>query len=222
MWPFRKSNVKSTSIKHRIKKVLSRLFPDYLIVDGSKTGLSAITFDDGPCPGNTERILEVLEQSNIKATFFLSGEEAEKSPELVKLIHSKGHQLANHGYFHKKSHELGRGEYISGVLRTHSLLEKAAGEKIKKVFRPPFGELNLGAGISLLKQGYQYAMWSYDTCDSYVETDIQILEHIKEDKPREAEIFLMHEDYHHLASALPDLIKMLRKDGHRFVRLDEI
>ena len=214
--------MKSTSIKHRIKTIISRIFPDYLIVDGRKTGFSAITFDDGPCPGNTERILEILEKSNINATFFLSGEVAEKSPDLVKLIHSKGHQLANHGYFHKKSHELGRSEYIAGVIRTHNLLEQAAGEKIKKVFRPPFGELNLGVGISLIKQGYQYAMWSYDTCDSFVDTDAQILEHVETDKPREAEIFLMHEDYQHLASALPDLIKMLQKDGHRFARLDEM
>jgi peptidoglycan-N-acetylglucosamine deacetylase len=214
--------VKNTSIKHRIKQGLSRLFPDYLIVDSGKTGLSAITFDDGPCPGNTERILNVLEKNNIKATFFLSGEEAEKSPGLIKLIHSKGHQLANHGYFHKKSHELGKSEYVSGVIRTHALLESAVGEKIKKVFRPPFGELNISAGISLLKQGFQYAMWSYDTRDSYVDTDTQILEHLRNDKPREAEIFLMHEDYPHLASALPDLIKILKKDGHSFVRLDEI
>ena len=214
--------MKVDSIKHLIKKTYSSMFPGQLIVDSGKSKLSAITFDDGPCPRNTKKIVSILEQCNIKATFFLSGEIAEQYPELIQLIHKQGHQLANHGYYHSKSKEIGINKYIDGVNKTHSLLENIVNSKLQKVFRPPYGEMNLVTVYKLIKQGYQFALWSYDTFDSYLDTPEEILDHLNRNLPRKTEIFLMHEDYDRLTTALPKLIEFLANKGHKFDRLDQI
>lgn len=214
--------MKSTSINHRIKQLASRIFPFLIKVDGGFSGRSAITFDDGPCRGVTESILDSLDRSGVKATFFLSGAEVEKDPELVREIDRRGHLLANHGYLHKNCRDIGVSEYVAGVIKTHELFESITGKKLKKYFRPPYGELNFNAMLRLMRNGYIYVMWSYDTRDSFVETADEIIRQLVDDRPRKSEIFLLHEDYPHTAKALPELVEKLQQSQHRFARIDEL
>jgi len=214
--------MKINSIMHQLRKKYCGFFPKHLIVDSGKSKLSAITFDDGPCPGNTEKILDVLEQYGVKATFFMSGEEAEKYPELINQIYQQGHQLANHGYFHKTINELGSKYYIDGVNKAHEILESGANTKLKKVFRPPYGEMNFAVARLLVKQGYQFALWSYDTRDSYLDSADEIVNHMQSDIPRQQEIFLMHDDYERISLALPTMLDFLIDNGHAFGRLDQL
>lgn len=207
---------------HRIRSAYSYIFPSQILVNNGKTFLSAITFDDGPCPGNTEKILSILDDNNIKATFFISGQEADKYHKLVKLIFNAGHQLANHGYFHKTIDELGTDNYINGVNKTHEILEDAASANISKVFRPPYGEMRLLVTYKLIRLGYQYVLWSYDTRDSYLDSAEKIINHMADNPPRSGEIFLMHDDYERLSDALPELITLLKERGSEFCRIDEI
>ncbi len=212
--------MKINSVMHTARKLYSAVFPKHLIVDLGKHSVGALTFDDGPCPGNTEKIIEILQKYNIKATFFLSGEVAEKYPELVRLIFTEGHQLANHGYYHRTINDLGAIKYIEGVHKVHSILEAIVNSKLKKVFRPPYGEMKPSVTRELIKEGYQFALWSYDTRDSYLKSDSEIVEHFKENAPRRNEIFLMHDDYAQTTLALPDILKYLGENGYKLSRLD--
>lgn len=215
-------SVKIDSKIHRIRSAYSYFFPGQILVNQRNTSLSAITFDDGPCPGNTEKILSILDNHNVKATFFISGEEAEKYSDLVKMIFSEGHQLANHGYFHKTIKELGADDYIRGVNKTHDILESAACSKLGKVFRPPYGEMKLQVYYKLIRLGYQYVLWSYDTRDSYLDSADKIVNHLSDNPPRTGEIFLMHDDYERLSDALPEFISILKERGNKFGRVDQI
>lgn len=214
--------MKINSLLHKIRRTYSLLFPEHIIVDSGNSSISVMTFDDGPCQGKTEKILSILESYDIKSTFFLTGEEAEKYKDIVKLIFTSGHQLANHGYTHQSITEIGSKQYIYGVEKTHSILEEITDSKLKKVFRPPYGEMKLVTSIKLIKLGYQFVLWSYDTNDSYLDSAEKIVEHMQNEFPRKSEIFLMHDDYERNVIAIPKIFDMLLKKGHLFSRLDEV
>lgn len=93
-----------------------------------------LSFDDGPDPETTPIILEILERYNIKALFFLNGRNAEKYPNLAKLIREKGHITGNHGYSHLKGTKTKFREYIDDIYL-------AAESTSTTIFRPPYGKI---------------------------------------------------------------------------------
>jgi len=210
------------SLAFKLKNIYSKIFPDSMIICPPSSGGSALTFDDGPCRNNSEKLLKIHDEFNIKSTFFFSGELAYKNKDLVKEVFDEGHQIANHGYYHVSARELGVGNYLSGVIRTHQILSEVTGREIGKLFRPPYGELNIHAHFSLVSKGYRYVMWSYDTNDSYLKTADEIIKHIKSNPPRDNEIFLMHEDYTHLVKALPELIEYLQVSSHKLSTIEQL
>ncbi|HVF39801.1 MAG TPA: polysaccharide deacetylase family protein, partial [Gemmatimonadaceae bacterium] len=101
----------------------------------------ALTFDDGPNPEATPRILDTLKQYGVRATFFVLGRHAERWPELVHRVASEGHQIGNHGYFHRKLH-LKSPFYVKRDLGLGKrAIERAAGES-PHFFRAPHGFRN--------------------------------------------------------------------------------
>ncbi len=86
-------------IGNTLKRAISRFAPSVFVISGPTVSpwAVAITFDDGPHPVNTPRVLDTLAAHDAKATFFLQGNMAEQNPELVREIVSRGHQIGNHG-----------------------------------------------------------------------------------------------------------------------------
>ena len=98
----------------------------------------ALTFDDGPNPDATPRILDTLGEKGVRATFFVLGSHAERWPELVRRMSSEGHQLGNHGYFHRKL-QFKSPFYVSRDIRLGIRAIKRAGAPAPRYFRAPHG-----------------------------------------------------------------------------------
>lgn len=109
-----------------------------------------LTFDDGPCPNTTPRLLELLESENIKASFFLLGSQAAKHPEIVKQIADAGHLIGNHTYNHHFLPSLSVKQIEEEIALTNLRIAEAAGFE-PKLFRPPFGLIDK-RGADCLKE----------------------------------------------------------------------
>ncbi len=116
-----------------------------------------LSFDDGPEPSVTPRILDILKDFNAKATFFCLGEKVAHHIELFNQIISEGHSIGNHGYYHLNGFKVSSKNYIENVEQANSLIHSI-------LFRPPYGKMKLGQYYSL-QQHYKVILWnvmSYD------------------------------------------------------------
>lgn len=123
---------------------------------------ASITFDDGPHPVYTPKILEILANFNVKAAFFVCGMSAEKYPDLVKTIVSKGHIVGNHSYSHSRLLSL-TGLNFWQIKKTERIIDSFT--KSKKLFRPPYGVMNPITKTILKKNNFKvvgYNVVGYD------------------------------------------------------------
>jgi peptidoglycan/xylan/chitin deacetylase (PgdA/CDA1 family) len=123
----------------------------------------SLTFDDGPDPEMTLRILEALRRAQAPGTFFLVGNRAEEAPDLVRRIQGEGHEIGNHTWNHKPL--LGPyGSPHQQLSRTEELLERLAPGS-PRIFRPPFGAIGPGGSRALARQGLLPVYWSVVPAD---------------------------------------------------------
>ena len=123
----------------------------------------ALTFDDGPEPGQTEHILEVLERHQVPATFFMIGEKAKRHPDLVAAVQRSGHHLiGNHSWHHPNFHTIAVDVQAREVRDTEATLGAALNPKL---FRYPYGNSSCETNTLLKTEGYQTAGWHVDSCD---------------------------------------------------------
>ena len=125
----------------------------------------AITFDDGPHPDFTPRLLDTLKEMNIKATFFMVGRCVVTYPNIVKRMVDEGHEVANHSWSHPLLTSLGDAAVESQMRRTHDAIIKACGVT-PTLYRPPYG----GTRLSQRKRinelfGYTTILWDVDPLD---------------------------------------------------------
>ncbi|WP_018465486.1 polysaccharide deacetylase family protein [Calidithermus timidus] len=183
----------------------------------------ALTFDDGPWPGTTPAVLEILERKGIKATFFWVGRQLERYPDLARRVVAEGHAVGNHTYSHRSAaSEL---EVAADELeRTNALIEQVTGVRTT-LFRPPGGHLENGLAKYALERGYVVVMWSAlsgDTDPKYSAADIvnNVLSRV-----RPGSIVLLHDgggDRSRTLAALPELIERLQAEGYRFVTVPQL
>lgn len=120
---------------------------------------AALTFDDGPSVPYTEQILDALRERNIKATFFLCGQNVERYPEVARRIVREGHVIGNHSYSHPYFYLLGRKRMAEEIDRTQSAIERITGVR-PKFFRPPFGIRWFGLEQILRERELKMVLWS--------------------------------------------------------------
>ena len=182
----------------------------------------AITFDDGPHPGNTGRILDVLKKHEIRATFFILGCNAGYYPEpLVRAI-EEGHEIENHTFDHKTK---GRStdELIRSIDKTGAVISAMTGRR-PRYFRPPGGKCTpeMRAAIDFL--GYEAVYWTIDSEDWKGKSAESIVSSVMR-SVRGNDIILFH-DYtcpnDNTVEALLILIPRLLRSGYRFVTVDEL
>jgi peptidoglycan/xylan/chitin deacetylase (PgdA/CDA1 family) len=128
------------------------------------TNAVGLTFDDGPVPGVTERILDTLRDHDIRATFFLIGEKVAAAPELARRILAEGHELGHHTYTHRKLTELPDFETNDELDRTSAVFQEVLGARAAW-FRPPFGALRQDQARRVRDRRMHVAMWSVDSED---------------------------------------------------------
>jgi len=129
-----------------------------------KQRIVSLSFDDGPHPYTTRIVLDLLERLNVRATFFVLGEQAMQNPELIERMISAGHELGIHGWKHIPFYELSEQELLSDLLKTKNLLERFSNVKVNLV-RPPHGRVGKSIAIKILDAGFQLAGWDTTSKD---------------------------------------------------------
>ncbi|NLC69488.1 MAG: polysaccharide deacetylase family protein [Clostridiaceae bacterium] len=182
---------------------------------------ASITFDCAWGADDIPRILEILENENVKATFFIVGQWAEKNPQYVKMIADKGHDIANHSYSHLRMGVLDTDRIEKEILLCSQKLEELTGKKVD-LFRAPYGDYNNNVIRIARKLNHHVIQWSLDSLDWKPGiTQEEILDRItKRIKP--GAVILFHNDTPHTAKLLPTIIATLKKDGYSLVPVSEL
>jgi len=180
----------------------------------------ALTFDDGPHPPFTQRLLALLKQLNVRATFFLVGKKVDQAPDVVALIARDGHEVANHTYHHLNLDKMTQADAATEIRLGNEAIKRACG-KTPVMFRPPGGHHHphvLRAAGSL---GMTVILWTDDPADFANPGADVIVSRILEQVGNGSDI-LLHDGVEQTLEMLPDLIARLRQDGYRFVTLSEM
>lgn len=149
-------------VPHRIPFFLPHLFPSSLVWRFDEQSRNIyLTFDDGPVPGPTEFVLDVLNRYNVTATFFCIGDNIRKHPDIFARIVSRGHSVGNHTFNHLNGWNNSNENYVENVEKCHAYLTAAAPRK--NLFRPPYGRITRSQ-IRLL-HAYHIIMWDVLSID---------------------------------------------------------
>ena len=177
----------------------------------------AITFDDGPSSQCTGRLLDGLKERNVKATFFLIGENAKENPELVKRLDEEGHLIGNHTYHHVEITKVSDEEAKKEILDTNKAITSITGKSVEYM-RPPFGlwQRNLEMEIEVLP-----VMWTIDPLDWTTENVDEIVNKVVTEA-EENDIILLHDCYDSSVDAALRIIDILQKKGFEFVTVDQL
>jgi peptidoglycan-N-acetylglucosamine deacetylase len=166
----------------------------------------ALTFDDGPDPETTPRILSILKELNVKATFFVIGKKVEVYPDLLRQIDEEGHIIGNHSYSHS---------FVIGFFSTKRLAAdmakcneaiSAAIGKTPVFFRPPFGVTNPRYVAALKENGLQSIGWSLRSFDTRAKNKYQLIDKVISNL-RTRDIVLLHDNIPVTVSALEDIVE---------------
>jgi len=185
----------------------------------------ALTFDDGPNPDATPLILQTLREKGVRATFFVLGSHAERWPELVRRISHEGHQLGNHGYFHRKL-QFKSPFYVSRDIRLGIRAIKRAGAPAPRLFRAPHGFRSPWTTPIASSYGERTVGWSLGVWDSDRPGADEIVRRTMEGV-EPGSIILLHDgdgynpdgDRMQTAAALPIIIDRLKEQGYEFATL---
>ena len=185
--------------------------------------LIALTFDDGPHPRYTPKILSLLEKYNVKATFFMIGSNALLYPETARAVKKAGHEIGNHTYKHPHMLKLTEAELWNEIKETERAFAEIGLEQ-PTLFRPPEGYRTKEQCELLEKEGYRVVVWSLDTHDWKGTTSSDIVHYVTS-HIKGGDIILFH-DYisgqNTTIAALEQLIPKLLKDGYKFVTVSEL
>jgi peptidoglycan/xylan/chitin deacetylase (PgdA/CDA1 family) len=123
-----------------------------------------LTFDDGPIPEVTPRVLEMLEQWKAKATFFCVGDNVQKHPQVLKQVIDQGHRLGNHTYHHLKGVKVSTEIYMQDVALCQQLLQPELPDAAPLLFRPPYGRFTKEQRRAL-SPNFTLVMWDVLSAD---------------------------------------------------------
>jgi peptidoglycan-N-acetylglucosamine deacetylase len=179
----------------------------------------ALSFDDGPTP-LTEQYLDVLDHLGVRATFFLVGELCAAHPEWVRAIAERGHELAGHGYTHRRFTTLSRAALASELAKTSALLPTRKTKR--QLVRPPYGAVSASSLMTCALQGFTTVLWSLNSCDWRARDSGEVERVVRESHTSAGEIVLLHEGQPLTVQALPAVVGSLKESGHELVTVGEL
>ena len=177
----------------------------------------ALTFDDGPNGEKTKKLIEILKDNKMHATFFMVGNRMRNDPTTVKYVLESGNEIGSHSYHHKNLTRLKKEELIQEELDTQAIYKEITGEKLN-LLRPPYGNIN-----SLMKENLDYIFvnWNIDPEDWRYRN----VEHIYNEvlsKVEDGDIILMHDLYDTTIEAVQKLLPELYARGFQVVSVTEL
>jgi len=181
----------------------------------------AMTFDDGPSPETTPRLLDILKQRNIKATFFMIGQNAERNPAIVKRILAEGHEIGNHSWTHPQLSKLSDDRVTEEINKTQNAIKDASGYT-PVLMRPPYGAITARQKDWIEKQfGLNVIIWSVDPFD-WKRPGASVIEERILAGARPGAIVLSHDIHKQTVDAMPATLDALAAKGFKFVTVSQL
>jgi len=206
----RMQDMKTTSTENISKKEVQ-------VIHKTDRGKIALTFDDGPHPVYTEKLLEGLKRRGVHATFFVTGKNAESYPELIRKEQEEGHLIGNHTYSHLQLTRGNRETFKEELQKTNGILYEITGQKVGFV-RPPYGawDKRFEEELNMIP-----VLWTIDPLD-WCSDDADCITRNVIAKAEDNSIILMHDQYESTVNAALRIIDELQERGYSFVTVEEI
>ncbi len=196
----------------RPSTLLRSFYPDALWRMEGTDKRVALTFDDGPIPIVTPWILDLLKEQDIKATFFMVGDNIRKNSDVYQRVVNEGHKVGNHTYNHLKSFQTSKMRYLDNIEKSQEIHQS-------NLFRPPYGQL-IPWYMRSLKQNFEKVVF-WDVLSRDYDRDLtpqQVFENVK-NNVRPGSIIVFHDNikaFDNLKFALPKSIEYLKQLNYQF------
>lgn len=203
---------------------IGKLLLPKLTWHGSRSGRKVhLTFDDGPTPGVTDQVIDLLATHNVKATFFCLGRQVKQHPELVKKLVEQGHCVGNHGFAHLNGWATDRKRYLADAEEGQKALAELGIDA--QFYRPAYGKANLSA-LPMLKDRYQrIVMWDLLPHDYNTQLSAEKVLHNAVSQVQAGSIIVLHDSDKaapNMLAVLPQLLKHLSDKNYKFATLNEM
>lgn len=181
----------------------------------------AMTFDDGPHPEHTPRLLDILKERNIKATFYVVGKNVILYPEIMRRMVAEGHEIGNHTWNHPSLTKVSVERMDDELKRTHQAIVDTCGQR-PATLRPPYGAFNKSlADYTYRNYGYRTIMWDVDPRD-WADRNAGVVTSRILSNTRSGSIVLAHDIHKTTIDAMPATLDRLTEAGYRFVTVSQL
>lgn len=190
-----------------IKRVWNK--PIWSIVPNSHKTIY-LTFDDGPHPEITPKILDILDEFDAKATFFCVGNNVRRNPTTFELIKERGHTVGNHTYDHIKGFSTENSLYLENVKKADKLIGS-------KLFRPPFGRITPRQIRMMLENNFKVVLWSFITYDYDCKMSVERIMKIIKKHSKDGAVVVFHDSKKaekNVLQTLPLALQYWKKEGY--------
>ncbi len=180
-----------------------------------------LTFDDWGSDKTVTRILDTLDEYNVKASFFIIGASAEKNPNLLRAIAEAGHDIGNHTYYHKVITKISPVELQEEVVKCHQTLTQIIGREADLYFRPPTLEYDQATINAVLGTGFKYVFLSTISTQDYERSADDVVDYAVSNAENGGLVVMHLTDNSSGVEALPRIIEKLRAKGYKLAKLSD-
>lgn len=214
---FRVLTVKMVQIRQDRETVSTQSKNVKTLTEDTKKKRVALTFDDGPDPNYTEKLLDGLKERDVKATFFLLGKQVDQYPDIVKRIYKEGHIIGNHSYDHVNLATLSATDAKNQISKTNEAIYKITGE-YPQYLRPPFGNEPQNEDVA---KDMITVLWDVDPLDWCCGSSTNVANKV-EKSVKEGDIILLHDASKSSVEAALQIVDELTEKGYEFVTVDKL
>lgn len=181
----------------------------------------ALTFDDGPDEDSTPRVLDLLKRYDVRATFFVVGEQARQNPELIHRMVAEGHTVAGHSYYHLPQSTLWSSQrYTEELFRCNDVVARLTGLRMR-LYRPPFGVTNPPIARAVKNLGLIPVGWSVRSLDTITKDTDRVVDRVMRGL-RGGDMILLHDRLENSEELLEKLLTALRTQHYTTATVDEL
>ncbi len=181
----------------------------------------ALTFDDGPDADSTPRVLDLLKRYDVRATFFVVGEQARQNPELIHRMVAEGHTVAGHSYYHLPQSTLWSSQrYTEELFRCNDVVARLTGLRMR-LYRPPFGVTNPPIARAVKNLGLIPVGWSVRSLDTVTKNSDRVVDRVMKHL-RGGDVILLHDRLENSEELLEKLLTALQAQHYTTTTVDEL
>lgn len=227
IYVYKYNNEKDLEVSNISQDIMND-YEDIIIKHGNEDEkVIALTFDDGPDKDFTPQVLDILKKNNVKATFFVVGENVEWNAEILKRQHEEGHEIGNHTFTHINVSKKGYNDIYKEINNTQQAVKKVIGEE-PKLFRPPYRAISKAMCNIVKEKDMNIVLWSNLDPRDWSNPGVYYIVDTITSKVQNGTIILLH-DYNNLRNkksqtvqALEIVIPKLKEMGYKFVTVSEL